>query len=1497
MAADEILGISAQLDANDMFQAFEDLEKKLQKLGYDTTDLQSKLQVAWNEIAKSTDTGSEKAQQAFKTISDAISEYQKKLETTPQAIKSVSGEIDNVTQSIESIKQRISKAQTGTDEWKDLNKVLDGHYKTLGRLNETYESLTATFSETQQVVTTLTSAFDIANAGRSISNVATGVSATAHAAAALAVGTEATAHASNALNIGDETQKVQANADAIKQATDASNQHVTAANEEAAALDRVTQRLQEGKVTEDEYLRAKESANERLQQLSEEASKLTEKQQEALHLAQDAFSKGITGEMSPEQSNKAFETYGNIVENLGRQITGLNSQYNNLQQSLNALKDAYSSLHQAQAEQSERNINSQKQEKDGTDKATEAIKAKEAEIKSISQQIEVMQAHHEKGWGADFISNIQEGKNPFSAISSFFGERQEIKEKQQQLTDLESELAKLKQSSEEVKNSTSDMFAGMTKEDIATTIKENIEQLKILKGEEQDYKRAKEDNSEKAKENKKQQAEITDEIIKGKERLKEMGTSYEDVTKKAKETAKETNKVGKEAEGAAKKVNGIFSKIKDAFADAMKGNLTGMMSLVTKFGPWAAAVTASVVGIKKISEANQQLEESLLSLKGYIDGNTLEDLRTQFVELEYSSTQAAEEMAKSATRWVKYFEGLRGSASAIAEVTKSSNNLATILGTTSEKAADYQLKIAGAYHQTALDAKENSTIIINASKKSTANYEGMAQALASTSNRAQNAGVSLKELAAATAYGSSTFGSASEAANNYVMMMTRLSTQSKNEFNPTVVGATKALENLAKSDNINNTLTELLGKRQASLSKVFVQNADAIAKMQSGLYDETKAAKTLEAVEGKVENQEKKLQNAKRALAHEVNVNLTPAYIKFIEILGYAIKSIGQISNKVQNAVQPVINTIGKGIDWLSEKIGRSNILKIWKPIAYISNPLAALTIENMAKDKATDAHNKNLQAAYNKNLQKYGSARPGMAFLSTIKEFTSKSGKVSKSDAAYLRQLMQNTRTETAAKVSGKALTIGKQNAIDDKGTANKQKQLEDQQRKFREQEAEQEAKKLANAEKVKWDLYIAEKEAGIARLKTTSEKEEAQHKLDIEKQRHAIKVERKSLLQANIAEAKQSYEKNPNNKKKEGFYVAGLDKQVKLTFDQEALLKAKSDLLDAQEEDYERKRMVKRLQSLHDYLKEYGTIQEQRYAIAKEYDAKIAEASDENEKRRLQKEKKSALSQADAKNIAMGIDWGSSFEGIGNVLKDIAKETLSKVTEYMETSDFKSLSANDKKAYADLRNNLLKETSGGADTPFNLKIWDEVKEDVTAYQESVRKLQKATEAHDKAIWQYEKAEDEFANATTDKARNIAKIKLNVTKENVQKTGESQQTAEGEVQKAQSDLTTSTTLAAQGLQNFQSMLSNITSGSLKGFASGVGQLINSIAGGSTKVGDALQGLGGKVGGLVGAILTLMDALGNNPSDFINQLFDKINWCDRWNINATCVWRTYKDFV
>lgn len=1461
-AADEILGISGQMDISDIQKSFDILLGDLDKLGAKTDSLSARMAKALNDIAQSSDTSSKSTQQAFKELNAIIAEAQEKLTATPKKIQDVSLELANASKTLETLKDKLSKTTAGTTEWETVNKMLESQGRTVERLKTQYTTLTDSFSDAQAAANVLNTAMDAINAARSISNTATGLNAGLHVGVAAAVGSESVAHGVNAEKIGTETQAVKDNTQAYQKAAEANQQRTETANAEAAALDKLTERILQGKASENEYIRAKENAQERYKQLMNEQTELLEKEKAAREEA-NTF-KVVDGNFVGNNN----EINAHAADALLERANKLKNEANEIASSLQRLSEAYTATAQkAEAEQ--------KRETESTNKTLDAIRAKEDELKKLNEQLELMQAHHANGWGGDFFASMRKGDNPFATIKDYFAEGDAIKEKQQQIAEVTAQLEKLRTATEETKTASTDMWSGMSKNDIATVIQEDINQLKILKSEYSEIAQIYGKDSDKAKENKQKQEEITREIVQGKDKLREMGTSYEDVSKAAKKAAKSTKEIGDKAKESTGKIKGMIDKLKSFLTKGL--SLDGILGMAfSSKGAALASITAIAGGMKWLSQQAESLRVAMMPLKTYLDEGTLEELRQQFVALEYQSSHSAEEMAAAGTRWVKYFEGLRGNANAISEVTKSSNDFATVLGTTSEKAADYQLKIAGAYHQTALEAQGNSTIIINASKRSTAKYEEMAQALASTANRAQNAGISFKELAAATAYSRSTFGDASAAANAYIMMMQSLSRQSKSEFNPAVVGATKALENLYKSGKMNATLTSLIHGRNASLAKVFVQNAAAIAKMKDGLDDEASAAATVAGAEGKVENVEKRLQNAKKALAHEVNTNLTPAYANFIRFCAYLIKEIGSVSTAIKNTINPVVNSIGKAIDWLDKKLSGSTISKILSTFGK-SNPLTFSSVlaidafKGMKSDEKKQQHEDKLKQIYEEELKKVGNQSPGKALLAAAKRI-SHNGKVSNEDKKYLKKLMNTTRALNNAKTTGEGLSIGNDNIISNKS---KLKQLQEQQRKFREEEAEREAKELANSEKIKWDLYVAEQENIIAKTHDGNEKELKQRKLDFEKKKHQIEEERKTLLQQNIQTAKALYEKNPDNKGKEGFYASRLDKNVKLTTEQAQLIQTKLDTLNAEYENESKKRLQEELQSLYDYLKQYGTVQEQRYAIAKEYDEKIQKAANDNQKKLLQKQKESALSQVDARNLALNIDWGATFQGVGNVLGDIAKDVLSKVEEYMKTAEFKGLDASDKKTYVELRQNLRKETSGGT-SPFNLSAWNNIAQQVTTYQNSVKKLKDASEAHTQALKNLENAEQEMKKATTDKARQIAQVKVIVGRKAVEMTGETQQKAQEDVGQAQNDLADSTNKAAEGMQNFQTVLGNLTSGSLSGFANGVAALINSLTGGTKNVGNALQELGGKIGGLIGAILQIMDALGDTPVQFIDNLLSKI---------------------
>ena len=302
-------------------------------------------------------------------------------------------------------------------------------------------------------------------------------------------------------------------------------------------------------------------------------------------------------------------------------------------------------------------------------------------------------------------------------------------------------------------------------------------------------------------------------------------------------------------------------------------------------------------------------------------------------------------------------------------------------------------------------------------------------------------------------------------------------------------------------------------------------------------------------------------------------------------------------------------------------------------------------------------------------------------------------------------------------------------------------------------------------------------------------------------------------------------------------------------------------------------------RLESLYEYLREFGTVQQQMFAIEQSYNKKIAEEKDPSKKAMLERQKQSQLSSANAQNLAMGIDWSVAFEGVGNVLGDIAKETLQKVEEYMQTAEFKKLDAKDKKSYTDLRDELRKETGGNSTSAFNFKIWGEISNNVKEYQESIKKLKAAQEAHNAAVQDLRDAERDMEAALksgSKKQIEAAQAVLDAAQDAVNVTADDQTDAQDKSEEAKKKLAENTEKAANGIQNFVNYVNEMANGSLYGFANGISKLVTSLAKGSDGVGKSLGELGGKIGGIIGAILQIIDALGDDPAQFINDLLDKV---------------------
>ena len=209
-------------------------------------------------------------------------------------------------------------------------------------------------------------------------------------------------------------------------------------------------------------------------------------------------------------------------------------------------------------------------------------------------------------------------------------------------------------------------------------------------------------------------------------------------------------------------------------------------------------------------------------------------------------------------------------------------------------------------------------------------------------------------------------------------------------------------------------------------------------------------------------------------------------------------------------------------------------------------------------------------------------------------------------------------------------------------------------------------------------------------------------------------------------LAEIKNDYAKRKAEIDKQ---EAEFKKKNKEAGKKEALTSAQSDALskarDLATQEYNKKLdEVNReaLTSMRDYLKEYGSLYQQKQAIAEEYEEKIAKAQTQGEKKTLQQEKKKALANFDYESISMGIDWKALMSGVGNMSKEMLKPMLEKLDAYTYTDKFQQADTQTQQKVVDLMQEIR--TYLGTDQN---ATWQNLAASITSFNQSVAEYQMA--------------------------------------------------------------------------------------------------------------------------------------------------------------------------
>lgn len=503
--------------------------------------------------------------------------------------------------------------------------------------------------------------------------------------------------------------------------------------------------------------------------------------------------------------------------------------------------------------------------------------------------------------------------------------------------------------------------------------------------------------------------------------------------------------------------------------------------------------------------------------------------------------------------------------------------------------------------------------------------------------------------------------------------------------------------------------------------------------------------------------------------------------------------------------------------------------------------------------------------------------------------------GRLGKYFSALARDLANNKKS--GALVNGKWMSTNDiaQRGWDYTNAANtKQTKADDDAKKKRREKEEAEANAKKNASKAKKAAADAKKQAED-RKKAQEElnedlKQLQQENIDTDISQMQEGTEKKlAEIKNDYAKRKAEIDKQEAEFKKKN-KEAG--KKVTLTSAQSNALNKARDL--ATQEYNKKLDEVNReaLTSMRDYLKEYGSLYQQKQAIAEEYEEKIAKAQTEGEKLSLQQQRKKDLQTIEINSIRQNIDWGSIFGDFGAMFKDQLEPTIEKLQELSKSTT----DVNEQKTIQELISKLQ-----GSATVWDSDIFKKVSDDINAYQSAMQGYIDAQEREAEATKAVTKAQEDLAKAkkSGDKT-SISKAEANLSRaqgvlatasNNVLEFGSS-------VQKASSDLQTSAQKAVSQFQQLENGLQGLTSGSLKGIGNSILGLDKLFGGSMQKdvantLAKGIQGLLGKdsdaaksltkalgdsgmAGEIISAILGILDILKDGFGTLISNLMDTV---------------------
>lgn len=295
---------------------------------------------------------------------------------------------------------------------------------------------------------------------------------------------------------------------------------------------------------------------------------------------------------------------------------------------------------------------------------------------------------------------------------------------------------------------------------------------------------------------------------------------------------------------------------------------------------------------------------------------------------------------------------------------------------------------------------------------------------------------------------------------------------------------------------------------------------------------------------------------------------------------------------------------------------------------------------------------------------------------------------------------------------------------------------------------------------------------------------------------------------------------------------------------------------------------------QALNDYLKEYGTFQQQKLAIAQEYAEKIKKVQEESgvnsaQVKLLEKQRDVAIQNKETEAIKANIDWVTVFGEFGGMFNDMVKPALEEAKKYVRTDKFKNSDQASQKALIDAINQMEKSLGGAGGLNFK-KLGQDIKTYQMAEQDRLIAIEDEKTAQDKLIKAQEDYEKALKNGTEEEKR-AAKDALDIAQQNADTASANVRTQTDIANESQQNLTNTATNLRTNMNNVVEGLSKLASGGISSAYQGLLQAGSAMKG---AIGEVTKNL--KDVPIIGWIVAIIDVFKDGLSDVVGGLLDAV---------------------